>query len=101
MYVIVWAFEPHPAAVPEFERMYGPDGEWARLFAGGAGFQGTALLRDAERPGAYLTIDRWDTAGAYDVFRLTHATAYAALDARGEGLTRSERLIGHYETERQ
>ena len=52
----------------EFERAYGPDGEWAEFFRGGAGYVGTELLRDVENPGRYLVIDRWDSREAYQAF---------------------------------
>src|ERR687888_2169496 len=32
----------------EFERVYGPEGEWTAFFRGGAGYVGTELLRDVE-----------------------------------------------------
>ena len=32
MYVIIWRFRPAVGREGEFERAYGPSGEWARLF---------------------------------------------------------------------
>jgi heme-degrading monooxygenase HmoA len=52
----------------EFERAYGPDGEWAAFFRAGAGYIGTELLRDVENPGRYLVIDRWESRDAYQRF---------------------------------
>ncbi len=48
------------------------------------------LIRDVSRRGRYLTVDRWATAEAFDVFRRTHAAEYEALDARCEPWTETE-----------
>jgi heme-degrading monooxygenase HmoA len=52
----------------EFERVYGPDGDWAHFFGRGDGYVGTELLRDVEAPGRYLVIDRWESREAYNAF---------------------------------
>ena len=52
----------------EFERAYGPEGEWAAFFREGAGYVGTELLRDVENPGRYLVVDRWESREAYQRF---------------------------------
>jgi heme-degrading monooxygenase HmoA len=66
MIALVFSYEVREAT--EFERVYGPDGDWAHFFAGAAGYIGTELLRDVELPGRYLVIDRWDSADAYNAF---------------------------------
>lgn len=60
----------------EFERAYGPDGEWAQFFRQGDGYVGTELLRDLEEPDRYLVIDRWESAEAYDAFVAAHQADY-------------------------
>ena len=60
----------------EFERVYGPTGDWAEFFLGGRGFVGTELLRDVEAPGRYLVIDRWESAEAYNTFATEHREDY-------------------------
>jgi heme-degrading monooxygenase HmoA len=60
----------------EFERVYGPEGEWAQFFRSGAGYVGTELLRDAESPGRYLVVDRWDSREAYNAFVEAHREEY-------------------------
>ena len=57
---LVFSYEVSDAA--EFERVYGPEGDWAEFFRGGRGYIGTELLRDVEHPGRYLVIDRWESA---------------------------------------
>jgi heme-degrading monooxygenase HmoA len=60
----------------EFERAYGPHGEWAEFFRDGRGYVGTELLRDAENPGRYLVIDRWESREAYAAFVDEHRAEY-------------------------
>ena len=71
----------------EFERAYGPNGEWAEFFRRGDGFIGTELLRDVEEPDRYLVIDRWESAESYNAF-------LAANDA--EYLRRADETRLHY-----
>ncbi len=52
----------------EFERAYGPDGDWAQFFRTGTGYIGTELLHDVEEPERYLVVDRWESAEAYSTF---------------------------------
>ena len=56
--------------------MYGADGDWAQFFRGGNGYIGTELLRDAELPGRYLVIDRWESAEDYNAFAAENRDAY-------------------------
>jgi len=59
MFVALWEFEVKPSCEERFERVYGPDGEWVRLFRGDTNYQGTRLLREASRDGIYMTLDFW------------------------------------------
>ena len=93
-HVLVWEFRVAPGRREEFERRYGPAGDWARLFARGHGYLGTQLLRDADDPDRYLTLDRWRSAAEWQAFRAMHAADYAALDAACEALTSAERSLG-------
>lgn len=94
MHVIVWEFLPRPDRVEEFERAYGPDGDWARLFSTAEGYLGTTLLPPEEPGGWYRTEDRWASRDAHMRFLHAHAAAYAELDRRCEALTAGERLVG-------
>ena len=66
MIALLFSYEVHDAA--EFERVYGPEGEWAQFFGGSRGYVGTELLRDVEQPNRYLLLDRWETREAYNDF---------------------------------
>jgi heme-degrading monooxygenase HmoA len=94
---VLWEFEVEAERAEEFEREYGGEGGWVKLFRRGEGYQGTTLLRDRDKPLRYVTVDRWSSREAYDAFRRRYADEYAAIDARCEKLTRAERLIGYFE----
>ncbi len=94
---LVWSFAVAPENQEAFERIYAGKGDWAWLFRQADGFLGTELLKDADRPGHYMTIDRWTSQAAFAAFKASHAEAYAALDSHCEGLTASEMRIGAFE----
>jgi len=98
VYHIVWSFEVEPEQVEAFEQAYGPDGDWARLFRRVPGYQNTALLRDVDAPGRYLTIDRWRTREDFWRFREAFRAEYVALDAKCERLVACEQLVGDFES---
>ena len=74
MLAIVFSYDVRDAR--EFERVYGPDGEWAEFFRGGAGYVGTELLRDIETPDRYFVVDRWESRDAYNAFVEQHREEY-------------------------
>jgi heme-degrading monooxygenase HmoA len=61
---------------PAFERVYGPEGEWAQFFRTGRGYVGTELLRDVESPGRYVVVDRWESREAYNDFAAANRDEY-------------------------
>ena len=95
MIAIIWRYEVHEAHRAEFEAVYGPTGEWARLFALGDGFRGTELLRAGD--GSYLTLDVWRAKADFDRFLAEHGADYEALDRRTDGWTTHEHRLGEYE----
>jgi heme-degrading monooxygenase HmoA len=97
VYWIVWSFDVKPDQIKAFERAYGPDGDWVRLFNRASGYAGTELRRETDRRAHYLTIDRWRTRDDYRRFQETFANEYAKLDVRCAGLTESEQKVGDFE----
>jgi heme-degrading monooxygenase HmoA len=71
---LVFSYEVRNAG--EFERAYGPEGDWAAFFRQGRGYIGTELLRDVETPSRYLVVDRWESAEAYNEFAAEHRDEY-------------------------
>jgi len=74
--VIALVFSYDVSGPDEFERVYGPDGEWAQFFRAGGGYVGTELLRDVEQPGRCLVVDRWESGEAYNAFVEANREAY-------------------------
>ena len=74
MIALVFSYQARDTA--EFERVYGPEGEWAEFFRRGRGYVGTELLRDIENPGRYLVVDRWESRDAYQEFVRLHHDEY-------------------------
>ena len=97
MFVALWEYEVKPSGEERFEKAYGPEGEWVRLFRSDPSYRETRLVRDAIRTATYITLDFWNSREAYENFMATHKAEYHALDAAGEELTATERRIGWYE----
>ena len=99
MYVIIWRFRPAVGREGEFERAYGPSGQWAWLFGRGHGYLGTELLLRRSEDGSreYLTLDRWVSRAAYETFRSRWGEEYRRLDHRLEELSEEETLLGAFE----
>ena len=93
-HVIIWEFRARRGREGEFERVYGPDGDWANFFRRGEGYLGTELMHDVETPGRYVTIDRWTSAAAYEDFRSRNLSEYETIDRRCESLTEHEAHLG-------
>ena len=98
MIALVFSYEVHDA--PEFERVYGNDGDWAEFFRQGRGFIGTELLRDVEAPGRYLVIDRWESADAYNAFVAERREEYMERVEATRFQYDSELRFGTFETVR-
>lgn len=95
MLLVIWQYEVRAGMEAAFEQLYGADGEWVALFREYEGFIATELLR-GDRPGVYLSIDRWQSEPHYDAFLAIARERYAGIDARGDALTLDERRIGRY-----
>ena len=91
--VRVWEYDVPEPARADFERVYGADGDWARLFASAEGFLGTELFASLSDPGRYLTVDRFTSRAAWDAFLTEQGQAYRALDAATCALTTDEREL--------
>ncbi len=74
--MLVLVFSYHTRDEEEFERVYGPEGEWAQFFRTGRGYVGTELLKDVEVPHRYLVLDRWESRDAYNDFVTEHRDEY-------------------------
>jgi heme-degrading monooxygenase HmoA len=97
LFVTLWEFEVKSGSEELFERTYGPEGQWARLFRRDTQYCGTRLLREAGAERVYVTMDSWESRAAYEEFRRKYAAEYEELDRKCEGMTVSEKHLGGYE----
>ena len=97
MFVALWEFEVKPGCGEQFEKVYGPEGDWAQLFRRDPNYRETRLASDAMCDSIYLTLDFWSSQSAYEQFLKTHAADYKNLDAASESLTLRQRRIGGFE----
>jgi heme-degrading monooxygenase HmoA len=97
LFVALWEYEVKPGNEEKFERVYGAEGAWARLFGRDPAYRGTRLLRDGARPGVYVTMDFWAAREDYERFRREHREEYLEIDKLGEEMTVQERCAGHFE----
>ena len=95
-FVIIWHFQVRPGREAEFEKAYGEDGEWVKLFRRGRGFLRTELYHESRKRRRYLTIDYWDSQESYATFRRQAVDEFEALDKRCEALTVSEIYLGSF-----
>ncbi len=95
-YLRLWRYRIAPGREIDFEKAYGPDGDWAQLFRLGAGYLGTELLRSTPPATGYMTIDRWRSEADWRRFLEKHGDAYQELDRRLAPLTTEDVEIGNY-----
>lgn len=95
--MIVWKYEVLADAEMDFRVAYGPDGDWARLFAKHDGFVRTELIA-TDQPHHYLTIDRWESEESFNAYLDLDRDEYRRLDQQFEALTVSEELVGRGST---
>ena len=99
-YLVIWV---HVLAGMEkrFEKGYGPEGGWVRLFDKDQAYIRTELIHhfraeNLKDKRTYLTLDFWASQQAYDKFRKEHIAEYKALDLICEKMAESEREIGRF-----
>ncbi len=99
-FVYIWMYDVREGCEQDFETLYGPDGGWAQLFRKSGEYLGTDLLCDQGVNGRYVTVDRWTTSESHREFVSAHREEFAALDCKGEELTRKESRIGDFDVVR-
>jgi heme-degrading monooxygenase HmoA len=95
-YTYLWEFRVDEAQRPEFERHYGPEGTWTRLFRRAPGFIETLLLHDQSDKSRYVTVDRWQSIEEYRAFMERFCREYRELDQQCATLTASGESLGEY-----
>lgn len=95
-FTTIWEFHIRKEHVPQFEQVYGADGSWAKLFRKSQEYRGTQLLCDEAKENRYITVDRWSSQQAYELFRREHEAEYEALDKVCSDWTESETEVGRF-----
>ena len=98
MFLVLWEYEVKSGSEKQFENLYGPAGDWARLFRTDSHYRETRLLQDSFRSNVYLTLDFWTSRDSCEKFMSARKAEYQVIDALGENLTASERRLGAYES---
>jgi hypothetical protein len=86
VFAAVWEYDVAPEHAAAFERAYGADGDWSRLFASSPAYRGTLLVADRDRAGRYVVIDRFADEAAYGAALAASRADYDALSAACEPL---------------
>ncbi len=95
-FAVVWEFRVRSGKRREFEKIYGPDGAWVKLFRRDREYIRTDLIRDRETPRRYLTIDVWSSRQAYLRFKKRNRDDYDRVDRSCVSLTEGEVKIGEF-----
>jgi quinol monooxygenase YgiN len=96
-FAYMWEFRVRPDRQADFERTYGPGGEWVQLFRRSPAYVRTELHRDERDQRRFVTVDYWQSRAQWSQFRETQKTDFDALDRRCEEMTEHEMLIGCFE----
>lgn len=96
MYAILFRYAVPSERADEFEKHYGSDGTWARLFRQAPGFVRTELFAEPTKPGAYLTVDWWEGEQEFRAFMEAEGSTYDALDRELAPLSSDQQCIGRY-----
>ena len=91
-YLVMWEFEVKPGMEVRFGEVYGPSGDWARLFEQDENYLGTELNR-AQGPLRYITLDFWTSEEAYKNFREQRRVEYETMDRQCDQLKAGERKL--------
>jgi hypothetical protein len=95
-YMVIWEFAVKPGMEARFENVYGPSGDWVRLFQQDSNHLRTELIRVQGASPRYLTLDFWKSEAAYDRFRQKHLGEYEAIDQNCELMTEGERKLATF-----
>jgi heme-degrading monooxygenase HmoA len=96
VYVRIWEFQAQAGREKEFEKIYGVEGDWVKLFRHSQAFLRTEVYRDLETSGRYVTIDYFSSQAAFQSFLKEFREKYDSLDQLGETVCASEKRIGSF-----
>lgn len=98
MFIVIWKYQVKAGCEEAFENMYGPQGDWVRLFQAHSGYSQTILLKESPEKPIYQTLDFWNSQEVYEEFYYDNEPEISRLDQNGDEFTLSEMLIGRFHT---
>lgn len=96
VFVYIWEYKVKEEYILEFEKVYGPEGDWIKLFKKSKGYIATDLHQDISNTHRFLTVDTWNTKEDRDNFRNRYSKEFELLDEHCESFTEKEKLIGEF-----
>ena len=97
IFVYIWEYIVREEYLAEFQKIYGPEGDWVRLFKNAKGYIGTDLHQDISNSTRFISVDCWNTREDRDYFRKEYSREFELLDKHCERFTQSENLIGEFD----
>ena len=95
-FITIWQYKVKPEKKTEFEKLYGRDGDWVKLFKKNPDYIKTELINDINNNDLYLTLDYWKSKKAYFNFKEKSKNEFSEIDKKGEKLTLNEKHIGEF-----
>ena len=95
-FLTIWEYKVKSDKKNEFEKLYGQDGDWIKLFKKYSDYIKTELIKDLKNNDLYTTLDYWKSKEAYYNFKEKSKNEFSEIDKKGEKLTLEEIHIGEF-----
>jgi quinol monooxygenase YgiN len=96
MIAVVWQFDVKKGREPEFEELYGADGDWTALSRQTRSYLGSSFLHDQNRPSRYLLIEYWSEMIVYEQHRTSRSSLIESIEARRAEMLDAVEPLGIY-----
>jgi hypothetical protein len=94
MIAIIWQFDVKSGHEPEFEQLYGADGEWTAMNRQSRSYLGSSFLRDQNRSSRYIIVEYWSEMIVYEQHRTYRSDAIAAFEERRTAIVEATEPLG-------
>jgi hypothetical protein len=95
-YIIVWKYNVKRDYISQFEKEYGTNGTWMKLFEASTDYHGSFLHKSDDEENTYLLIDHWTSKETYEKFKEKNRSKYDSLSIKFEPLYEQEKKIGSF-----
>ena len=97
MFAYTWEYRVYTDRVNDFKEVYGPQGDWVKLFVKAKGYLRTDLFEDIDVSGRFISTDYWESRQAWENMKLGSSGEYERIDQACESLTETEYFLGFFE----